>query len=1141
MSYLESFIRLTLRFSIPFNVIYILAIIFGIFIAIPNLPIDRYPNIKFGEVEVITQYPGASPEEVERLVTDEIEESLRGMENIEYIRSTSTANQSLVHVKFEDDTDYDMLYNEMRFRVLSRQNLLPFVNGKTLTPVFRKLNVDEWLPVVQVNLITASRHSPLSLRTLTLLAKALRTRLELIDGVKEVILLGDRPEQYEMIIDPQKLERYQITINEVINSLQTNGRSPPGGIIDTTEGERYIKIDQRYRAPNDLYDLIIRRDGSGNPITVADVIDINESGFHPIETSIISSVNGQDTVTCKVLKTTNANAIAINEQVQEVVAEFLQTNISLHLEAVITLDSSIKIKDGLGVLINNLMLSSVLVVILLILFMTDRPPHVLVIATFLGLLTAIGIVYQPNSLICKLAFAILGIFTVYASRSAILTLSGMIISFIGTLIIFYIIGASINEMSLIGFILVCGIVVDDAIIVIDNILRLREDGLPLQEAVVKGTTEVFFPIVSATMTTCAAFSPLLLMTGSTGDFFSLIPISVITVLIVSLLESLVMLPAHTLDCERILGKENIVKATQVKHQIAKIHIPHPMVIISRFFDCALRWVLVHPRSVLALILVSTLLAISILIAPYITSIKPIIKMVFFPEDTSVMLTYIRMPVGTPLHETDRKVRLISNYLIAKGHEKVKNATGTAGMTIDSTYNPIFSNQLGLIFVELPERDQRAYDDPKIFIQEIRDELDSHFERDGIEIEVIAAPDGPPIGQPVNIRVTGITDEIVLRLTMDLLEYLKSIAKIGEKLDGIIDLQHNRDRTNTVLNFKIDTRRAALHNLSVDSAQNFIATAFNGSYIGEFRRNDKDFPIRVRFSRSLLKEPNTILNIPITKTDTGGFTRLADLGSISQHEESANLVRRDFQRTITITGNIREKASIGAPDVSHLVTQWYKEHASQYPGASIAFGGEAESTLKSYRSLGLAFIISMIFIYLILSTQFNSYTQPFLIMSNIIFCIIGVVLMMAIVSLSAKLLPPGSVRIERSYFTVQSFVALIGLSGMVVNDGIVLITFINKHRKNGLPLGDALLLAGHQRIRPIILTSLTTIAGLLCMAIGVPEFSVTWSPFASCFIAGLIMSTIMTLLVVPVLYQILEMIKEQFKNKMYSGEKNLSTS
>ena len=1135
---MKNFLNFFLKQGVLLNIIFVGMIIFSASIAIPNLPVEQYPNFAFGEVQITTLYPGATPEEIERLVTQHIEDSLRGMENIEYVKSTSQANRSMISLKFTDDTNYDELYDELRFRVMGIQNQLPTQNGDPLTPHFAKVDVDEWLPLIQVNLVSSNPQQALESRTLTLLAKELRLRLEKIDQIKKVLIIGDSASQYSVALDTEKLEKHRITLQEIQQAMRNSGRAPPSGSLNTNLGENLIRIDNRYRSQQDIFDLPVRRDGHGNILYLGELVDPVNTGIEKIQGHIISSVNGLDTAACKVLKLDSGNSFKIKEDVKSVVNEFLKTHAEYPLKAIYTLDSTNKIRDGLGVLSGSLMLSSIFVMSLLFLFLAKRSKRLTIIGMSLGLIATLIVGFYQSTLIQAITIGVLSLFVMLTCRAAILTLSGIIFSFLGSLSLFYISGQSINELTLLGFVLVSGIVVDDAIVVIENIQRHRESGKTLREAVLDGTAEVFWPVFSATLTTMAAFMPLLLMTGSVGDFFALIPIAVTIALAISLIECLILLPLHFIDLETILGKEKNADFHSSDSLNDFLNRPGILGRISRLYHKALSWALKHPALSIGSSGILFVIAIFILIMPFI-GFPPVLKLMFFPDNTSVVQVYLRMPSGTSLEKTDQKIREIGRHLIQKGPNQILNTTSQSGILIDLDYKPVISNQYAFMMAELPLKKNRSFDDAPKFISAIRRELEEKFEKDGVDLDIIAAKDGPPVGLPINIRVAGLEDENIMKAVRDIMTYLNEQSSNGKKFEGIIDLKHDRMNESRLLSF--DTSRSELAKLDLPeiAVQQFLADSLDGAYIADYRRIDEDIPLKLKLSPDQIRDPIDLLNVPIINEVNGKQVLFGDVGKMTYSTIPSALIRWDFQRIVTITGNLSEDTKIGAINISNHMENWWKSNRQNYPGVELSFGGESESTGKSYRSLATAFLIALVLIYAILASQFQSYLQPLLIMSNIMFSFTGVILVMALLGLGSELLPEGMIRSERSYFTVNGFMAIVGLTGLVVNDAIVLINFMNHRIKDGLPLQEALLMAGHQRMRPILMTTLTTIAGLLPMAIGIPEFSIAWSPFATSFIAGLTVSTAMTLLVLPVLFKILY--KWTHKNKQKFNERRTRKS
>lgn len=1075
---MRSLIRFGLRQAVLMNILFVGVVVFAAAWAIPRLPVDRYPNFSFGEVTVTVPWPGASAEEIERLVTKPLEDSLRGMRDLEFVKATSIRGQSELQVKFVDDTDYEALYQELRLRILTTQNRLPAVNGKPLAPFFAEVETDQWLPVIQAALIGDGSPQAADRRQLLLLAKELRLRLENLDGIKRVDLLGDSAEQYDLVLDPARLRATGTTLAQVADALSAAGIEVPAGRLANDEVERTIRIDGRFRSAGDLDRVVVRVDGAGNALTVGGLVDHGASGPRRIDSAIIVTTNGLDTVICKVVKEPWANAGDIKDLTIAELDRFQKDRAGNGFTVVTGLDTTIPITDSIGVLVWTLAQGALLVVVVLTLF--------------------VGL------------------------RAATLTVSGMAFAFLGSLLYFKLTGESINELTLLGFVIVVGIVVDDAVVVIDAIVRKREEGLPLERALIEGTSEVAWPVVSSAATTMAAFLPLLMMTGVVGEFFSLIPISVSVALALSLFEALLMLPLHTQDSERLLGPMKLRKTDGVGHLDDEGLLGR----LARIYDRALTWTLHRPWTTLALTALLFFGAIGVLIQSAVAprlGLSPLLKLEFFPSEASVAEVRVTMPTDTSLEATDALVRRISVDLASRGLDHVTSVTGMTGMMVDSSYKPQWGPGFGYIQVEIAGGTARAFDDPNAYIQALSKEIVERYATPEIRLTMGAQQGGPPTGLPISVRLRGENDAATLAAAHDLKARLIELSQPGQPLEGAIGIGTDADREETVVTFVPDRLRLAEYDLTLAEAQRFVAGLFDGIYVGDLRRSDEDIPVRLRVSRAAIADFSALGDLGVGNgTGIGGAdVTYADLGTVRASREPATRIRRDFVRTIGVEGGLDPKARITAHDCSREIKAWWDAHGEDYPGVTMTLGGEAESTSRSYASLGFAFLFSLCLIYLILATQFRSYLQPVLIMTTIVFAFTGVTLVMGLLGGIALTLGPNVVRPERALFTVNTFIAVIGLAGMVVNNAIVLIDSINRRLRGGMDLDQALHQATHTRLRAVVMTTVTTIAGMLPTAIGIPAFSLTWSPMATAFIAGLSMATLLTMLVIPTCYRLLD--------------------
>lgn len=1114
----RNFLSAILRATIPINVVFFGLILYAVLVAIPQLPVEVFPNNSFRQAQVTLRYPGASAEEVERLVTRPLEDAIRGLEETEYVASTSVPGRSEVVVKFDDEGDTDVGFDQFRFRVLAALNSLPQVNGKILQPIFTELDVDSWVPVIQVMLVNAP-HGNLDKRSLTILAKDLRDRLDRIPGVKRVDFAGEEFDQFQVSLDPEKLDRHATTFSDVLSALSSHGGSQPAGQIETSLGERTIRIDTRPRDPSEVLDVVVRRDGQGSFITVADLVDPQSTGVRPIPVTVSNSLDGREAIGCRVLKNSMANASDIRDAVHVEMEAFKESHRDAPFEMHAILDSTRKINDSMAVLHDSLFLAMGLVIASLFFFLSKKGLASSGVALLLTVVSTVVVASSQDLTLELVALGALALFVFFTCRSAVLTVSGVMFAMLGTLVVFHTNDRSINEVSLIGFVLTVGIIVDDAIIVLENIRRQRELGKGPREAIITGTREVIIPVTSATLTTMAAFLPMLLMTGTVGDFFSILPISVATALAVSLVECLIILPVHVNDLDRLLGPEDVDVAEDGQNIESYLARPGFSGMLSRFYDRIFLW---NQKHGLGVIIIAGLLffgAVGIvtqsLVGPKF-GMRPMLKLVFFPEDTSILNITVNAKPGTGLAETDRIVRAVSRDLRDTGY--VEAAVGLSGMKLDSTYRPQFSHQVGLILAEFPVRAERIFEDPNDAIDALREILEQKWLDRGVKLEITGQKDGPPLGAPVSVRIQGSNLEAVDDISRRTYKLLVEESRPGGRLEGVIDLTSDLDQETMSINFKLDERAMAIHGIDPKQARLFVAGAFDGIYTGDYLRSDDEIPIRVRIKEDEVTDPTAILDLPMARGSDGGVLRFGKIGSVEGSNEPGILRRRHYQRSVNINGNLTPDAVINSDSVAFVIDQELGQEVRSRAGVSFSYEGEAQSTNRSFESLFLALWIAIFIIYLILVTQFRSAFHPFVVLSNVAFAFTGVVILMALLALFSDVLPDGWVRAERSYITMLGFIGLVGLTGIVVNDAIVLVDFIQRRRSEGMDLDMALRTAGHERMRPILMTTISTIAGLLPMAIGIPHFDVRWSPFATVFVSGLMVATMMTLLVVPVLYR-----------------------
>ena len=1044
---MKGLIRFTLSQAVFFNIFFVILVVVGIY-TLFVVPVERYPAVNMGKARIQAFYPGASPEDVEALVTSEIEKALEDLDHLDYIRSTSNRQRAYTMVKFEDDSDYDAIYDDMRLRVLSVMGELP---AGVDPPQFAQLNSDLLYPVISVNLSGARSN-----RTLTLIAEEMKSSLRQIPGVREIELKGEHRREYHVTLDPDKMVRLGITFDEVARAMKDANISVPAGDMDTPEGEYVLLIDEQYRSREQVARTIVRLDGDGSFVRIADVM--NSAGIAYRDPSVISSVNGKDCVTLNVLKNPTGNALDMVAAVERIIKDNKPGLDREGVVAVLTQDSTVKIKDALSTLGWNLLLGIVLV--------------------------------------CGLIWYFMGF------RNAGLTTVGIPFAFLMTMIFLYMSGNSLNEITLFSFILISGIVVDDAIVVIENIYRHLQYGKSISEAVIDGTAEVFLPVVSATLTTVAAFLPMLIMTGSIGEFFAQIPTAVSFALIASLLECLFILPIHYKD----FGPQPDPSEAQENHEEKEIG---SVKLLRGPVDRLMRLGLRFRFTSMLLLMVAFGITLTITMIS-ISGRASIIRVKFFPDDFASYYVDVEAPKGTSIEKMNEFLKAISTQLVAEGPGQTRAVQAYAGYVLTEDFEVTLNSNVGHLLVTLPSKSDTHFadyptNDQMAHLDDVRHRI-AHFSKQGFHISVRPQKDGPPTGKDINVRAVGSNQASVLLLADKMKRFLAEDPRLSQEL---VNLADSRGQSNRVFRFSVRHDRAAELSVTPARVTRLTAGALNGRYVGEFRDGDEQIDLKLKIAG--LESPEAALAIPLLEHPSGPV-RLGDLNRTQIDEEEGFLSRFQGERSVNISANLRAGSSLSSVVVVSMAQDFYQTVRNECPGAGLNFVGEFEDTRRSFSSLFRAFLIALLLIYVILATQFQSYLQPLIVLSAILYAFIGV---------TTGLL------VTRGLLTINNMIAMVGVVGVVVNDSLVLIEFINKLYRAGVPRREAIVRGMHIRLRPILLTTLTTALAFLPMALGIPTYSIVWGSMASTFVTGLCTATFLTLFLVPVQWDLITELKEKW--------------
>lgn len=1066
---MKNIIKACIKQSVVNNVIYVILLISGAY-CLFNTPIERYPNINMGDIFVTTYLYGAAPADVEKLVTSKMEKEIKKEKNVDFIKSTSSRNRSSIKIHYKDGTDFEGTTASIKVRLESIQKELPsYVRPFTV----QEAKVNEWAPVIQLNIFGNHDNNALNL-----IASDLKVKLEGISGVGNVELIGNHEQEYHIKLSPKLMKKFGIPFQSVVRAIQTSNVNIPMGSLKVGVEEIFLTADEKIKSTEDVLNVIIRRDGDGNFVRLSDIITDASMSFQ--KPTISLSADGMDCLGIAVHKTESGNAISIKRDAIKLTEEFKEDyKGKAEFKYIVTDDSTKTIDESVKTLSSSLITGIFFVYLLMHYFM--------------------------------------------GFKNAFLAIIGIPFSFLVTMIFFRMTGNSINEISLFGFILVSGMIVSDAIVILENIHRHREEGESVYDAVVNGTSEVIIPVTASSLTTIAAFLPLLLMSGSTGAFFAIFPKAISFALVASLIEALFVLPLHYYDLtpkKRVLHK-SIVKPNKVKLMLD--------VIYTKLLSICLDFKILSMGFLVFL----TIFSFGILLLSM-TGKSNLIRVKFFPDTYPQYFITIEAPISTPLTKTDEYLKTITEEVKKGGHGEYGVVSAVAGMYMNEDYLQFFGYQFGMVTITMPDIDKQKFADYPV--NNAKKHLQTMLERvkpllpPDVKVSVRPHYEGPPRGKPISIRIFGQNEKNVVLLANKIFDYMKTDPEFTSLTNLKTDLSESRK----VAMMKTKAIKAKDYGLTSMDILGIGAGLIDGQIVGQFRAAREDVDLKVMIDEKELNKPEDILNIPIIE-DSKSPVLISDVARFEYLPEISTLNRFNEQRSIEIVAEIKEDTE-NIPSISTLIAdtykqmmnkekesstglspqrvnakvkEFYKSIASEYVGTQVNFEGEFKSTQDSYNSLQMAFLVAIMMIYVILAWLFQSYVQPVIILSTLLFASLGVIL---------------GLLFTREYFTINVFMGVVGLAGVAVNDSIVLLDFINVARRGGKSLRSAIVDGCGLRMRAILLTTITTVLGLAPTAVGFPHYSPTWSGMAISFISGLCVATLLTMFMIPVIYEIVESTK-----------------
>ncbi|MFC1688158.1 efflux RND transporter permease subunit [Pseudomonadota bacterium] len=993
-------------------------LLFGV-ISFDRIGVDRFPEIDFPMISIRTILPGASPEIIDSSVTNIIETKVNSVPGIEHIQSTSAPGVSVIVVRFGLDKKVDIAFNEVQAKV---NQVLPELPRQTDPPVVAKVEFGS-LPIMWLAL-TGDR----TLQQLNQYARnIIKKRLETIDGIGEVRLGGERRRTIRVNLDPDRMAAFGIAVNDVVGAFATEHVRLQGGFLVGGEREELVQLDIEYHSPAELENLIVAYP-EGAPLRLADIAEVVD-GLE--DHRQFASFNGRPTVGLGIVKVQNSNTVAIVDEVRRRLDQEILPELPPGMKLEVAFSDAELIEDIVSALEEHIILGTLLTALVVLLFLKSL-------------------------------------------SSTLIIAAAIPVSLLGAVAVMYFSGFTFNTMTLLGLLLLIGIVVDDAIVVLENIYRQRELGNddPV-DAAIRGSRQVVFAVLAATLTLVAIFAPVIFMEGIIGSFFQSFAVVVTVGVLVSLFVSLTLTPAL---CSRYLGFSS---------QHGRIYgvIEAGFQAMDRSYRRLISFSLSHRWTVVGAALL-TVLASGFIFGQIDKGFMP-------EEDEARFIVAIKAPLGSSIEYTESRIRQVE--AIFTEYSEITGSFATIG---GDQARQVSRVNIIVKMARWEDRDLSQAELMGILRQRLR-------EVPGVEVFVTDMPVvGGQRGDPLQFVLQGPELERVAELASQLRQALDQVPGMG-RLD--IDLQLDLPQLEMVL------ARERIHSLGITSRDVAMAVNVMSGGYDIARYNDKPgdgerYDIRLKAGEGHLKKALDLSRIYI-RSRTGERVRLDNLARLDPGVGPAVVSRYDLQYSATF---------LGTPTISEAaaITKVREISENLLPaGYRVRMTGRSEEFGKTAKYMLFAFVTAMILVYMVLASQFNSFVQPLIIMVAQPLAIIGGV---------------GALWLTGHSLNIYSMIGLVLLVGLVAKNSILLVDLTNSMRTEGISIDEAIQTACPIRMRPVLMTSATIILALLPAATGLGAGSATNGPLAVAVIGGLVSSTLLTLVVVPSVYSLVEHPLERFR-------------
>ena len=1014
--------ELSIKRPVTIIMVMLMIVVFGV-VSFIKSPMDLLPSMNIPMAVIMTDYEGVGSEEVENFVTKPIESAVSTVSNMKSVSSQSSEGSSIVIVEFNDGTDMDFAALDMRERIDMIKEFLP--DGAS-NPMVIKINPD-MLPIAQIG-ISSTNKNEIELKNFV--EDNIKNRLERIEGVASISLSGGLTKEITVNMDRTKMENYKLSINQVAGTLQMENINLPSGVVEHGDRNLNVRSKGEFNSIREIENIPIVLP-QGSVIYIRDIAMVEE-GYK--DKSSINRMDGEDSIGLTIQKEATANTLEVTKRIKKEINDIIKENADVNIQ--LAFDQGIFVEQAINGVIENGIVGAILAMLILFLFLKSiRPTLVIVIS--------------------------------------------IPISVISTFILLYISNTTLNMISMGGLALGVGMMVDNAIVVLENIYRHRKEGKNRFEAALTGTKEVGGAIIASTLTTVVVFVPIVFTEGLAAEVFKEMALTVTFSLVASLAVALTIVPMLS---SKMLNMSN--KKEGKTPVFFKVIDKWDRVIngLDNIYRVALKGVL---NSRLITIILTVIISAASIATVYFIGTE------FIPgTDQGLFTVSINMGDGVVIEETDEVVKKVEEIIANIPEAEIVFATvGGSSSNVMSLGIESSSASVDVTLAPLSKRSKSTSE----IVEMVRNEVEKI---PGADITVADAGMDmlAMMGSPIVVQIYG--DDL-----NELSKIADEVKDIVENVEGTRQVESSISKGRLEAGVYVNRDKASLYGLSTMQVASAISTSLQGQVATRYRIEGDEIDVRLKFPDEISKTYQSLNNISVL-SPLGVNVPLGEVVEIKLEEGPVNITRRNQTRYVTVSADLFGR-DVGS--VNSEIQEKLNELDLPY-GYYTYIGGENEQIVESFESLAKALLLSILLIYMVMAAQFESLSQPFIIMFSVPLAFSGAAFGLFITGRTLN---------------VASFIGVIMLSGIVVNNAILLVDYINNLRESGMERDEAILKAGPTRLRPILMTTLTTILGLIPLSLGVGEGAEIQAPLATVVMFGLALSTLLTLLIIPVIYTLFD--------------------